>query len=125
MSSAGYFTDFIQPFVAQGAIAKKRIVKLAADGLKVEVATDGTVPLAGVSFQLDHVDGDPIDVARELMPEVAYGDDVTVNAPLTAGAGGKAVPAQAGDWYLGFAQSAGADGDIGLIYIAPGKLEAA
>lgn len=125
MSSAGYFTDFIQPFVALGAIAKKRIVKLAGDGTKVAVATNGTEPMAGVSFQLNHVDGDPIDVVRELMPEVEYGDDVTVNAPLTAGADGKAVPAAAGDWYLGFAQSAGADGDIGLIFISPGKLEAA
>lgn len=45
--------------------------------------------------------------------------------PLTADADGRAIPATAGQFYLGFAEYDGAEDDLGSVWIAPGKLPAA
>lgn len=119
-----HWVHFIRSLIADVAVPRNRIVRVTGDGTGCTVATDGSLPLAGTSFEVDAKAGQPVDVAADRLPPVEYGAAVTLNQPLTAGADGRAVPAQAGDYYVGFAQEPGGEGDVGTYQFAPGKLEA-
>ena len=64
-------------------------------------------------------------MVRSQLTPVIYGGDVVAGDPLTADADGRAIPATAGQFYLGFAEYDGAEDDLGSVWIAPGQLAAA
>ncbi|MDO5625017.1 MAG: DUF2190 family protein [Pseudomonadota bacterium] len=107
-------------FRAQGAVAKRRLVALAAaTGLAVQ-ASAATDAIAGVSTDIDSPDGRPCDVIRSGIAPVVYGNTVTAGQPITSDAQGKAIAATAGQRIVGFAEVSGVAGDIGAVHIAPG-----
>lgn len=128
-------------FVAEAAIAKRRIVKFGtADGKALQAAAASDA-MYGVSAELDAAINERADVVVAGLAEVEYGGNVTRGDPLTADADGKAVVATrhthtentAGAYaqnattaaasavrIVGWAMVSGVVGDIGLAQIAPG-----
>lgn len=113
--------DFIQNFRAQGQILAKRIVKHGTEDRTATTAVDGAAPCLGISVQLKAEDGGRVDVARNQVAEVEYGATVTRGQRLKADAQGRAVPAAAGEFYVGTADVSGTTGDIGECFINPGQ----
>ena len=104
------------------AIPRHRIVKFGANDFECAIATDGSAVLLGVSSDVDtEADFDRCDVhIAAQIPDVEYGAAVALGDKLTADAEGKAVPAAAGDNYVGIAMLSGAAGDIGNLLIERG-----
>lgn len=114
-------------FNAGAAIAGYRIVKHgAADGEAVQ-ASDGSVPLIGVTGRVGAASGGPVDVIRGGVAEVEYGDSVTRGAQLTSDSDGRAVPASpdtgANVHIIGVAEVSGAAGDIGSTSVEPQRIQ--
>lgn len=110
---------------ASAAIAARRlIINGAGDGL-AEQAVDGSALIIGVSTDVGAAAGDTFDVIRSGLVPVTYGGDVALGDRLTADANGRAVTAAAGDYFIGYAEEAGAEDEIGSAWIAPGQLPAA
>jgi hypothetical protein len=113
---------------AEGAIGKYRIAKFGAADGGVAQATAATEALMGVNVDVPAAEaGDRVDICRNGITPVEYGDDVAAGALLTADSDGKAVPAAkpaAGALVrtIGTAEVAGADGDIGSIDVRPGVI---
>ncbi|SQC23540.1 Uncharacterised protein [Klebsiella pneumoniae] len=80
---------------------------------------------SGVTTIIGSTIGEAADVIRYGLAAVKYGADITAGQPLTADAEGRAVPAAAGDFYIGFAEYDGAEDDLGSVWITPGQLAAA
>lgn len=127
-------------FVADGAIAKRRIVKFGGADGKAAQADAATDALFGVAADLDAADGARVDVHMAGVAEVEYGGNVTRGALLTADADGKAIAVTrhthtenaAGTYtqdattgagsagrVIGIALVSGVAGDIGSVQIAP------
>ncbi|CUZ66865.1 MULTISPECIES: capsid cement protein [Serratia] len=92
---------------------------------EITPAVDGSKLIIGVTSAIGNDIGEAADVIRSGLAIVRYGADVTVGQPLTADDEGRAVPAAAGNFYIGFAEYAGAEDDLGSVWIAPGQLAAA
>ncbi|MBN5381466.1 DUF2190 family protein [Serratia marcescens] len=92
---------------------------------EITPAVDGSKLIIGVTSAIGNDIGEAADVIRSGLAIVRYGADVTVGQPLTADAEGRAVPAAAGNFYIGFAEYAGAEDDHGSVWIAPGQMAAA
>ncbi|KHS86520.1 DUF2190 family protein [Pectobacterium carotovorum] len=110
---------------AESVVPRRRlIVRGDAEGA-VTQAVGGTALIIGVSTAVDGVIGDTVDVIRGGLALVTYGADVTADDPLTSDAEGRAIPATAGTFVIGYAEYDGAEDDTGSVWIAPGKLPAA
>ncbi|CAI0907954.1 capsid cement protein [Serratia ficaria] len=92
---------------------------------EITPAVDGSKLIIGVTSAIGNDIGEAADVIRSGLAIVRYGADVTVGQPLTADAEGRAIPAAAGNFYIGFAEYAGAEDDNGSVWIAPGQMAAA
>lgn len=110
---------------AEGAIAARSLVNHGTEEGFSAQAIDGTKVLTGVTTIVPADDGEVFDIIRSGLALVGYGADIALGDPLTANADGLAVPAAAGDWFIGYAEVPGAEGDIGSVWINPGKLAAA
>ena len=111
--------DLITNEQASGAIGAFRLVRWGAQDGAVTQAAGATAHLIGTT-RCAAVAGDRIDIYRSGIAEVEYGGVVTRGAPLTAGAGGKAVATTTNrDHIIGFAEVAGVAGDIGSVRIVP------
>jgi hypothetical protein len=129
-------------YIAQGALAPRQIVKFGtADGTVTasSAATDSTV---GVVVSPSAVaDGDRVEVARDGLPDVQFGGNVTRGDALTSDANGHAITATrhqhvenvAGayaqnastavapaDRIIGYAEVSAANGDVGEMLLSPG-----
>lgn len=111
---------FIKSHLAAAAISPFRILKLAAAG--VSMAGAATDDIVGVSDSMGADAGKMADAIQGGWAEVEYGGNVMPGKPLTADAQGRAVQAVAGAGVriIGFAQQAGALGDIKSVLFAPG-----
>ncbi len=118
---------FIKSKDAEGAITARRIVKHGVADNAVAQASASTDAFAGVSETLDTSDGDPVDITKQGIADVEYGGAVAAGDPLTSDANGKAVTAAPGVGVnaniIGHAEIAGADGDFGLVLLAPGTIQ--
>lgn len=115
----------ITAFRASGAFVKRRlVVHGASDGLAAQ-AVGGSALLIGVTTDVGASEGDHVDVIRSGLAPVVYGGAVAAGDPLTSDATGAAVPAEAGDFFIGYAEVAGSAEEIGSVWIAPGQLPAA
>lgn len=110
---------------AEVALAARRMVTHGTVAGEITLAVDGSKLIIGVTTLIAASVGEPADVVRSQLTPVVYGDDVVAGDPLTADAEGRAVPATAGQFYLGFAEYDGAEDDLGSVWIAPGQLAAA
>ncbi|EIX9611393.1 TPA: DUF2190 family protein [Klebsiella pneumoniae] len=110
---------------AEVALAARRMVTHGTVPDEITLAVDGSKLIIGVTTLVAASIGEPADVVRSQLTPVIYGDDIVAGDPLTADAEGRAVPATAGQFYLGFAEYDGAEDDLGSVWIAPGKLPAA
>lgn len=116
---------YTKAYHVAAAIIAYVMVVWADEDLTVKTAVDGSAPIIGVTpiVGADNA-GDIVDVVRCCRPDVRYGGVVTRGDRLTADAQGRAIPAQAGNYYLGFAEVSGVEGDIAPIFIAPGRMPA-
>ncbi|HAT1683662.1 TPA: DUF2190 family protein [Klebsiella oxytoca] len=110
---------------AQSKILARHLIIRGDDTHSVVMPADGKHILIGVSTALDSDPDETVDVIRSGFPLVTYGATVKAGDPLTADEHACAVPAVAGDWYLGFAEEDGEAGDTGSLWVAPGRLPAA
>lgn len=110
---------------AEVALASRRMVTHGTVSGEITLAVAGSKLIIGVTTLVTSGIGEPADVVRSQLTPVIYGDDIIAGDPLTADAEGRAVPATAGEFYLGFAEYDGAEDDVGSVWIAPGKLPAA
>lgn len=117
----------IKNYTAGGAIAKYRIVKFSADGSVVQgaAATDaliGVVDIPGAA-----VSGNRVDVVRDDLTLVEYGDTVTRGDLLTSDANGKAVTAApaagVNNRIIGIAEVSGVAGDIVYLFVTAGSVQ--
>ncbi|EBW7149673.1 hypothetical protein DQC40_11670 [Salmonella enterica subsp. enterica serovar Coeln] len=115
--------------VAGTAIAARRMVtrdtQPETEPESVVTATSGKSLIIGVTTAISSDAGDHVDVIRGQLALVTFGGTVKSGQPLTADAEGRAVPAAAGDWYLGFAECDGEENDTGSVWIVPGQIAAA
>ncbi|EAP1704776.1 hypothetical protein D6O16_07190 [Salmonella enterica] len=114
--------------IAGAAIAARRMVTRDAqpetEPESVVTATNGKSLIIGVTTAISSDAGDHVDVIRGQLAPVIFGGTVKAGQPLTSDAEGRAVPAAAGDWYLGFAECDGEENDVGSVWIAPGQAAA-
>lgn len=110
--------------IAPEAIPARRMVTHGAEPGGVAMAKGGTMLIIGVTTAIGCDAGDHVDVIRGQLALVTYGGTVKAGQPLASDAEGRAVPADAGDWYLGFAECDGEENDVGSVWIAPGQVAA-
>lgn len=82
-------------YLAQGTIPPYRVVKFGSADKTVVIATAATDLLIGVTgrYKGSVVAGDRVDVIRDDLAEVEFGDTVTRGQALTSDASGRAIPA--------------------------------
>lgn len=118
---------FVQPYSAEAAISKYRVVKKGAANGGALVATAATEVLMGVSTDVDTDSGDIVDVVMLGPALVVAGGTITEGALLTAGAAGVAVAAapSAGtnNAIFGKAMEDAASGDIFRVLVVPCSLQ--
>jgi hypothetical protein len=124
---AGHTPGLIKGYKAEAAVTKRRIVKPGtADGNVVPAAAVGDA-LMGVSTEIDSAIGESCDVIKSGLADVEYGGAVTRGDWLTSDASGRAVaaaPAAAANAnVIGRAEVSGVLGDIGVVFIAPGRIQ--
>lgn len=115
-------------FQATGAIGAHRIVIANADGtISIAGAGGAATALFGVNAELDLADGEYGDIVKVGIADVVFGGNVAAGDPITSDANGAAVKAApaagANVRIIGFAEVAGAAGDLAQILIAPGVMQ--
>lgn len=101
----------IKTFVADGAIAKDRLVALTAGG-SVSQASSASAYILGATDRLGAADQDKIDVILQGIAEVEAGESITAPATITVNASGQAVVATSGDQVIGLAITSAAAGEV-------------
>ncbi len=109
---------------AEGAIVARSLVNHGSEEGFSTQAIDGTQLITGVTTIVPAGDGEVFDIIRSGLALVTYGAAVALGDPLTANANGAAVPAVAGDWFIGYAEVPGVENDIGSVWINPGQIAA-
>ena len=122
-------TDIIKNFVAGGAIAQNRLVRLGATNLQVLQASAAADALIGVCHQPGGAaSGERCDVVINGTADVEFGAAVTRGALLMADGNGRAITAAAAAGtnvrIVGVALTdAAASGDIGQVLLSPGSFQ--
>ena len=100
---------------AGAAVRARRLVKLSGEFTVIE-ATAATDLIIGVSDALDVSSADRVDVFKDGVVPVLLGGAVAAGAPITADGQGRGVAAApaagVNNRIIGFAETAGATGDI-------------
>jgi len=117
----------LKSYIAQGAIAKYRIVAFGSVDGTVVASSAATSLHIGVNAELDVASGERVDVIRAGLPLVEYGGAVTRGQPLTSDAQGRAVAAApaAGNnvRIVGYAEVSAVAGDVDRMLFAPGVMQ--
>jgi hypothetical protein len=118
--------EFNKGFVAEAAIAAKRIVKFGtADNAVVQAAAVGD-SLIGVS-DLAAASAEHVTVVMGGIAIVEYGGTITRGGLVTSDADGKAVAAApaagANNRTIGVAMVSGVAGDLGSVLLQPGSVQ--
>lgn len=117
-------------FVAEGAIAHRRIAKMGAADYGVLQATATTEAFVGVVDAPGGVAaGDRVDVTMDGIAEVELGGTVTRGNPITADSAGKGVAASpaatVNAQIIGFAVISGVAGDYIPVHLGRGTIQGA
>jgi hypothetical protein len=114
-------------FTAGGAITKRRLVKLSADGTVVQSAAVGDFHIGVSDMSADVASGGRCDVRLTGVPEVEAGGNIVRGALLTSDASGRAVTAApaagANNRIIGFALQSAVLGDIIDVVLAQGSTQ--
>jgi len=116
-------------FVAEGALTKRRLVKLGSSNAQVKPAVDGAAFILGViDPAADVADKGQVDIITAGMSDIEAGAAVALGDAISADASGRAVKstpaAGVNANIIGFAlEAATAAGDIISIQIAPGRIQ--
>ncbi|MDC7940907.1 hypothetical protein [Raoultella ornithinolytica] len=81
---------------AEVALAARRMVTHGTVPDEITLAVDGSKLIIGVTTLVAASVGEPADVVRSQLTPVIYGGDVVAGDPLTADAGGRAIPGHCG-----------------------------
>ena len=114
-------------YVTSAAVAKRRIVLFSGDRTVAQAAA-ATADMIGISdMSADAALGARCDVRRSGIAELDLGGAIARGKPVTADANGKGVlcdpAAGTSASYIGFLEAVtGANGDIGDVFICPGRL---
>lgn len=114
-------------YLTTAAVARRRIVVFSADN-KVAQAAAATADLIGISDMSANVaSGAAADIRRTGIAELDLAGAIARGKPVTADADGKGVlcnpAAGTSASYIGFLEAVtGANGDIGEVFICPGRL---
>ena len=124
---AGHNPTLIKNYAAGAAVAARRIViHGSADGLVVQGA-GATAALIGITTEVAAASGERCDVIKAGIADVEFGGSVSRGGPITSDSVGRAVAASPGAganaYIIGFAEVDGASGDIGQVFIAPGRIQ--
>lgn len=109
---------------AAADVAPYRFVKPGSKDGEMVQASSAADKVMGISHALGAKGGELLEVHFDGMPQVEYGDTVEWGDPVTSDSDGRAVAAQPGERYVGFAYESATAGVIGAIKIAPGYLPA-
>ena len=124
---AGLTPGMAKNFKAEAAVTKPRFVNFGAADTRVVLGAASTDAIIGVSSEVDAAINGPCDVFFSGMPEIEYGGNVTRGDWLTSDATGRAVAAAPGAGVNanvgGKAMVSGVVGDIGVIFIAPCRIQ--
>ncbi|WP_431477825.1 DUF2190 domain-containing protein [Massilia eburnea] len=108
-------------YVAEGALAKNRIVCFGATDGFVKQASTVNDAMIGVTEGFAYAAGERVDIVRTNLADVEYGGIVTRGQPLTADAQGRAVAAApaagTNNRIIGYAEVSGVAGDIGSVLL--------
>ncbi|MDP1655707.1 MAG: DUF2190 family protein [Hylemonella sp.] len=120
--------QLIKNYTAEGVIPAYSIVKFGAADGGVLVAAAAADKMIGVTDRIAAaVAGDRIDVVRQGIAEVLYGDTIAAGDLLTADASGRAIVATAAAGVnvriIGVAEVAGVVGDIGSFIVDHGSFQ--
>lgn len=109
--------------LAEGAVAALSIIKPGTGVGGCLAASAATDKLLGTSDELAHVAGEMVDFAVGPVPKVRLGGTVAVGDALTSDASGAAIATTTtGNRVIGFAEVAGAAGDVVTYLRSPGVL---
>lgn len=109
----------IKTFTANGAIAAKRIVSIAANNIVSQAASASDANIGAT--ELSCADGAPIDVVMEGIVEVEAGGSITAGTYVTADSAGKAVTAEVTDPVFGKAMDSVSAGEYAPVRISFGR----
>ncbi|HVY35229.1 MAG TPA: hypothetical protein VG960_12510 [Caulobacteraceae bacterium] len=115
-------------FTAGGAISKRRLLKLSADGTVIQAtgATDAIIGVSDMSADVANI-GDRVDVRLGGIAEIDVGGAITRGALITSDANGKAVAAAPAAGVNNRTAGVGfvtyANGDIGDFQLTIGSLQ--
>lgn len=117
----------IKNFTAEAAVLPRRIVKHGATDFSALHGAAATDALFGVTAELAADAGARVDVILTGTADVEYGGTVNRGDPITSDAVGRAVAstpaAGVNNRIVGFAGMSGVVGEIGLVQIAPGRIQ--
>lgn len=116
-----------ETFIAEAAVAPRRIVAYgAADGQVIQAAST-TATMFGCADSLGAAIGGRIDVHTDGVVEVEFGGTITRGGMVTADSVGRAVAAAPGAGVnariIGIARVSGVIGDIGLVQLVPNQIQ--
>ena len=124
---AGPNPPLVKTSTAGAAVAKRRIVKHGASAGLVIQGADAAAALIGVTPEIAADSGERCDVIKAGIADVEFGGSVSRGGPITSDSVGRAVAASPGAganaYIIGFAEVDGASGDIGQVFIAPGRIQ--
>lgn len=107
----GINSDFIAR-QAEATVERYRIIKAGTGTIGCIKAAAATDKLLGTSDELDHSNGEMVDLAVGSVPFVKLGGTVAVGDLLTSDANGQAIATTTtGNAYIGRAAKAGVSGD--------------
>lgn len=114
-------------YVTSAAVARRRIVKFSGARKVAQGAAAGDILIGISDMSSDAPNGGRCDVRRSGIAELDLAGNIPVGGKVTADANGKGVlcdpAAGTSANYIGFLEGeAGAAGDIGEVFIAPGTL---
>ncbi len=114
-------------YIAEAAVAKRRIVKLGTADGKVLQGAAATDAVFGVSTEIDAAINERCDVHLAGMVEVEAGGTIARGDPITADANGKAVKAApatgVNNRIVGWADVAAVSGDVFDVLLAQGQIQ--
>ena len=120
------YDGLITPHTAEGALPAHRFATYGAAAGGAKTATAGA-KILGVTTLVAAASGEIADVVRDGIARIEYGGALAAGDPVASDADGKAVAvgATSGTNYHigGYAEVAGAAGDLGSIRVLPGRIQ--
>lgn len=115
-------------YLASAATPARRLVKAGASERLVAAATDGSVPIIGVTEQIPAVAGGSVDVIHSDVAVIEAGAAIPLSSPVTADGTGRGIAAApavgVNMWIVGInLEAATAAGDFIRVLVKPERIQ--